>query len=372
MSGLFEFFNATAIGGTALINSTVRGRYGPQTLAAAGGAGYMLYMIANALAGTDENDEDRLASVNGRLYTNNFVFQYGDEPTDRLQFGIGFGPVAVAISSGIQLARSQMGHQGIKEGFDNATAAFTGQANILPLSQISPTESPVQFGFDSATPSVLKPFYQLATNMSSLGLPIRSDFPGADFGDASASFSGRYNSSGELYEETSELLRQLGIMDIAPESMRHLTRSYLGGVSYAIESVFENYQAATGNLDGEYNLKNGLYPARQFFASTYGQQRQTFYQKFNRVADLADRLSGLERSNLGDSAEAERYRSSDVYQNNIDLFEETDLELGRINDRWRDTIRDDTLSAGEVRAARRERDNERAQVEQQFIEAFQD
>jgi hypothetical protein len=325
-------------------------------------------MLLNALAGKDDEDNDRMGQINGRLFTNNLVFQYGDEKDERLQFGFGFGPIASSLSTGIQLARLTLGHQNTGDTISNATGSFTAQANVLPLSGISPVDSPLGFAFDTAVPSVIKPFFQLLTNMSSLGIPVYSQWAGDWIGDG-ASLEGRLGGEGELFEETAQQLRQVGV-DINPDALRHLSRSYLGGLASLGESAFEQLQFARGQTEGEVNLKNAFYLPRQFFGSTYAQLDQDFYTQLDRVRSLDERITELRNRRLTD--EADRLAQSPVYRNNVALYKQADRELRALNQEFNARIQDESVPLNQRRALRQARDDARSRLMRQFLERFQD
>lgn len=370
LSGVFEFFRATAVGASALINSTLNGEYGRETAAAAFGAGVSLYVLASMFAGVDDEGEDRMADVNGKLLNNNFVFQYGDDKSDRIQFGLGFGPIAASVASGMQAARFMLGHQSGRDTVDNILGAASSQYQVVPTAGMSILEDPVAFVANSGTPSVLKPIYEVSVNMSSLGIPVRSDYPGADSGNMMDSFQGRYNSEGEMYDGISEALRNSGLVDVNPDNMRHLMRSYGGTMAYLIESLWENTKAVTEDEDFTYRKKAGWYFARQFVGSEFSQTPSDFYNHYSRVKTLDDRQKALTRA--GNQEAADQILNDDFYLNGIAAQKAAEKEIRAVNEEYSDILRADDTSTSEARQINRIREEQRQAIFKNYLDAVRD
>jgi len=310
------------------------------------------------------------AEVNGKLFNRNFVFQYGDSPRDRIQFGLGFGPIAAAASAGIHAARMSLGHQSLGQALDNSASAMKDQLTVLPTAGISPISDPSGFLFNSAVPSILKPWYEVANNMSSLGIPVRSDYRGSDSGDLNASFAGRFNSEAELYDDVTEALQNSGFADINPDDLRHVLRSYGGTVTSLIESVYENVRAVTSDEEFAYNKKAGFYPLKQFMGSEFSQTPENFYNHYNRVQTL-DTLIKNERKS-GDDEAADTIEDSDFYQDSIGAFDRAKKRMREANDRNREIFERDATSTAEKREVARIRDEERLDIFREYLDAVRE
>ena len=367
LSGVFEFFRSTASGNTALINSTLTGRHGRETMGMAFGAGLMIYSAATLFAGQDDEENDNLGKVNGKLYNNNFVFQFGDDNGDRIQFGLGFGPVAWALSAGMQTARLLNGHQSFDQTFENLSEGLVNQYNVVPSTGINLFTNPVEGGIDTITPSVLKPFVQVAFNMNGLGVPIRSDFGAGNTGGVLDSFQGRFNSEQEFYDSMTQELRNQGFADINPDNLRHVLRASFGGLTYMAESVFENFKYFTDE-DFSYNRKAGLYPIRNFFGSDFSQTPTDFYNHYGRMDQLDKRAAAHERT--GNPEAAAQIRSSEFYQNNLAQYESATARIREINDEHRDVFRNDATTTAEKRQVQELRDAQRYELFNEYLESI--
>lgn len=355
MSALFEFARATAVGSSALINSTLTGRYGKETAAATFGVGVGLYVMATLIAGVDEETgEDLMADVNGKLFTTNFV---GIVPgTDqRLQFGLGHGPMAWMMSTGIQFARQVMGHQSMEDTLENSLAGVQSLVNLVPTTGISPTDDPAGFIGSSVTPGFLRPWFEVERNMTSYGLPVSSDFAGAFSGDLTDSFQGRYNSEGEMYDQVTSYLSDQGLAEMNPDNLRHIMRSYGGVMTHVTESMFEIVKALSSDEEYAYNLKAMLYPFRNFIGSDFSQKSADYYRHRNRVLDLDARAKAFEKAGRLD--EAETIRETPFYQDNIDNAKAAKKRDDEINREYGPELRLRTGPTADTPGARNRRED---------------
>lgn len=370
LGALFEFARPTAVGATALIDSVLTGDKGAETAALAFGTGASLYMVASLFAGTDDDDVDNQGKINGKLFNNNFVIQYGDDPSDRVQFGLGFGPIAASMSAGIQAMRFGMGHQSLNDTFDNMISGTANQYTVLPLSGISPLGNPFAFVSNTVTPSLLKPLFEVNRNLTGLGLPVRSDYPGADSGDLTESFEGRYRSEQEMYESVTQALRNTGFAEINPDNLKHIMRGYGGTITHLLESGFENIKYATKDEDYAYDYKAGFYFSRNFVGSTFSQTPAEGYKLLNRVAVLDGRAKKFDKA--GSPDKADQIRDTEFYANNIEAYKDVNKGIKAINKRESDLLRADGTPLAQKRNALKGMDVDKYYLFKDFLENARD
>jgi hypothetical protein len=365
LSVFYAFARSAGVGTSALINSVLTGDYAGETLAITFGAGAGLYLMANMIAGYDEEEGiDELAKVEGKLYTTNFVMQFGDQ---KLQFGLGFGAPASAFSAGVQAMRYALGHQGLNNTFENMIAASEPTLNVSPfpvagLFAADPTLALI----GTALPSVTKPFYEVAVNLNGLGIPVYTDVVGAGQGDMTESFGVRYNSQQEMYDQITQHLSRNGYAEMNPDKLRHLMRSFGGSITYLVESAFENIKYATRDEDYAYNQKAGLYFARNFVASDFNQVSTDFYRHFNRMQELSQRVNALKQ--VGDTAGAQAIEQSDFYRQHKGSFERAQRQMVAINRRHRPQFINDNTTKAQKRNLQEVRDRERMQVYHLYLD----
>lgn len=370
LGAAFEFARATSVGASALINSTLTGKYGKETAAAAFGAGAMMYMTASLFAGVDDEGDDNQGKINGKLFNNNFVMQFGDSEKDRVQFGIGFGPIAASMSAGMQAARWMLGHQSMGNTFDNITSGIANQYQVMPTSGISPLADPIGFAANTAVPSILKPLYEVSTNMTGLGIPVRSEYPGAGSGDLTESFEGRYNSEQEMYEQMTQALSNAGLAEINPDNLRHVMRAYGGTITHMLESAFENIKYVTGDEEYAYNKKAGFYFLRNFIGSDFSQMPSDFYEHYGRMAQLDKRVKGFEERGELDKAAA--IKDNPFYADNIGSYKQTESRRTEINKEHRPVFRFGATSLAEKRNTQELRDAQLRQLYKDYLDIARD
>jgi hypothetical protein len=161
---------------------------------------------------------------------------------DYIKVPVGFGTVRLAWVAGVRAAR-------VAQGVDTPAAAVGMTAlsvvKMMPqgASDVNPTEDLSAFLVSTFTPGLARPVVQLAMNKDFTGRTITTALRKDQF----ASEQGRF-ATPELWKDMAEETRTWtgGLVDPAPEQLRHLAQGYMLGPLGAVLALTRDSEATGG------------------------------------------------------------------------------------------------------------------------------
>ncbi|MAX33834.1 MAG: hypothetical protein CME72_12305 [Halomonadaceae bacterium] len=331
----------------------------------AGGFGWSALM--RALSGEDEDGVNLWDKVPDHVKERNIVLMtgwLGGDPEDYVALPLPYGYNMFPLL-GTSLESFISGGKTLEESAVNLSLGIVGSFNPVGFEG---SDEALNAAAKSFTPTVARPFAQLAINENFFGGPIyKEDFA---FGGSSPDSSRSFRSTPEAYKTIAEFLNQMtggnkfetGFIDISPDTLQHLINAYGGGAwGFAEKSGDFAYRAATGDLEdietrripfvgrvmGEaddtygdqsrfYDRKDELYQRVNYLDSLRGPSRRQATQEtpsarrlYNRATDLASRLSKIR--DIRDRIEASERIPEAIKKQRI---ERQEARMEKLIDQW--------------------------------------
>lgn len=188
------------------------------------GLGALVYMMAMALSDDDELGRDRVATDDINRWTRYARFYIpGFEKPIQLPWGFGLGAFA---SSGAQMAALASGNASVKDVFNNIIEVGMDSFMPLPQSRINKFEQPAAWLMDTATPSILRPFFEWQMNIDALGREIYNN-RNTRMGDA---YTGGDNIP-QIWKSAARIMVEAtnGAVDVSPNTLYFFANNYGDG-----------------------------------------------------------------------------------------------------------------------------------------------
>jgi len=199
------------------------------------GMGALMYMMAMALSDDDELGRDRVATDDINRWTRYARFYIpGFEKPFQIPWGFGLGAFA---SSGAQMAALASGNASVKDVFNNIIEVGMDSFMPLPQSRINKFDQPAAWLMDSATPSVLRPFFEWQMNIDALGREIYNN-RNTRMGDA---YTGG-DSIPEIWKWAARTMVEAtnGAVDVSPNTLYFFASNYGDGAA-RLAQTFGNW-----------------------------------------------------------------------------------------------------------------------------------
>jgi hypothetical protein len=241
-------------------------------------AGAMMYAMAMSASDDDEMGRNKVAIDDMSRWTRYLRLPLGIFSSDPslkdkfLQLPWGFGPSAF-MALGAQTAALGAGNMKTADYFGNSLQILVDSFMPIPVSRISPVDSPANFFIDSAIPSIARPFTEYISNMNALGAPIYSN--------RQYKYGGAYtggDSIPEIYKDAAKSIFNMtdGDQNISPNVLYFFASNYADGVVNIASTARNLYLASQGKKDfdiksdsillNNYVGKASNYDARQYDA----------------------------------------------------------------------------------------------------------
>ena len=246
------------------------------------GLGALAYTMAYMTADDDDLGRNAVATDNMEQWTRFARFHVPRGISDamglkdplifQVPWGFGLGAFAAA---GAQIAGVVGGSQKITEALPNiATSVMLDSFVPIPVSRISPIESPDKWLLDSIAPSFFRPLLEFVMNTNGLGREINSTAQ-RRLGDA---YTGGDHIP-EMWKDASRYMHNAtdGYIDVSPNSLYFMTNSYIDGISRIAENMYGITDLAQGRKD--FNLKTDV----PLFGSFFGTRSSVDAREFARV-----------------------------------------------------------------------------------------
>lgn len=188
------------------------------------GLGALVYLMAMALSDDDELGRNRVATDDINRWTRYARFYIpGFEKPIQIPWGFGLGAFA---SSGAQMAALASGNASVKDVFNNIIEVGMDSFMPLPQSRINKFDQPAAWLMDTATPSVLRPFFEWQMNIDALGREIYNN-RNTRMGDA---YTGGDNIP-QIWKSAARIMVEAsnGAIDVSPNTLYFFANNYADG-----------------------------------------------------------------------------------------------------------------------------------------------
>ncbi|CAE6958543.1 LPD38 domain-containing protein [Paraburkholderia domus] len=295
--GAMYTFAGPALFDARRMAQSLRTPRGAAVLAAQFAAMYGLYGAMKAMGGTDEDGVARLDKV-PLSQTGRFLTMLDPDSPDGKgwKFPVGFGYARIALTLAAALHRYA---DGVDDGgtFASNIAKDGVLSNFSPIepTDVDPTKDLSAWAMQQFAPSLMKPLLQLAMNQNAQGSPIHKP---DEWTGNKLHFAEGFPGTSALFKGAAKELHDGTGVDVFPETLQHLLRSYGGnGVMEAVRAI-----QLMGEKSGT-DLTLGDIPGAQTFASKVMNQDVTDFRQ--NYAD-AQKL-GAERAYAQESGTLDRF-----------------------------------------------------------------
>lgn len=175
------------------------------------------------------------------------------------------------------------------------TSATKGSMSLLKIAMngVSPID-PSEQGILAFVPTLFKPVVEVAANVNFAGAPIMPSGPGTD---SLADHMKSWASTPQAYKDAAALINfisggwitkdGIGMVDISPETIEHITMSYSGGIGRIFQQMIT---LATSPVFGhEVGVKDVPVLNRLYGTTTY-QNNNALYNRYNDQINVAKAL----------------------------------------------------------------------------------
>jgi len=189
-------------------------------------AGAVVYLMAVAAAGDDEEDRNKILTDDMSRWTRFARFVLADDLVVQIPWGFGLGAFP-ALGAQVMGMTSQY-NSSMLDSLGNIIEIGLDSFLPLPVSRMNPFDNFSAWMMDTVTPSALRPIYQFTMNTNSFGYEIYNNRQ-TRINDA---YTGGDNVP-ELYKMAAQTLYEAtdGGIDWSPNTMYFMLNSYLDGVS---------------------------------------------------------------------------------------------------------------------------------------------
>lgn len=247
LGGLYLFFNPSIQGTKAMWDALAKGSHRGQAMALAGSLTLLALTLAELARGGDDADEEAWKRIPGYVKDRNLVIKMGAiQGTIPIPYGYG-----AFWSLGNILSDLSHGEDKTKAGIRFASSLFEQFSAIG--NPFAGNEADIKNAV-SLLPTALKPMMEIAMNRNSLGRPIMPEM--SPWNTAQPDSARRWRSTtGSLYDGIASGLNrwtggnayQAGAIDISPETLSYLWRTFTGGAGkFAIDSMGLGTRIAQG------------------------------------------------------------------------------------------------------------------------------
>jgi hypothetical protein len=250
------------------------------------GIGVAFYMLAFAGADDDDLGRNKVATDDINRWTRyGRIFIPGMKEPLQIPWGYGMGAFA---ASGAQVAAMMMGHASIKDGFNNILEIGMDSFLPLPQSRINKFDNFPAWLMDSATPSILRPFFEFQMNMDGLGRKIYSD---RRSGTVDAYAAG--NNIPELWKDAARILYRItdGAVNITPNTLYFFANNYADGITRLAQDGHGFATWATGQK--EFNPRTDTIVFDSFFGAPSNYDSRQFSALESQAEEMSQIISTL-------------------------------------------------------------------------------
>lgn len=175
------------------------------------------------------------------------------------------------------------------------TSATKGSMSLLKIAMngVSPID-PSEQGILAFVPTLFKPVVEVAANVNFAGAPIMPSGPGTD---SLADHMKSWASTPQAYKDAAALINfisggwitkdGIGMVDISPETIEHITMSYSGGIGRILQQMIT--LATSPAFGHEVGVKD-VPVLNRLYGTTTHQNNNALYNRYNDQVNVAKAL----------------------------------------------------------------------------------
>lgn len=274
------------------------------------GLGALVYMMAMAVADDDEMGRDRVATDDINRWTRYARFFIpGFEKPLQLPWGFGLGAFA---SSGAQMAALASGNASVKDVFNNIIEVGMDSFMPLPQSRINKFEQPAAWLMDSATPSILRPFFEWQMNIDALGREIYNN-RNTRMGDA---YTGGDNIP-QIWKDVAIFFSEIsnGSIDVTPNTLYFFANNYADGAA-RLAQTFGNFSYLAQG-EKEFDPRHDTLLFDSFFGAPSNFDAREFSSVEKQILEMEKRLNGFKDNPI---MEAKYMAANPMAEHLVDIY----------------------------------------------------
>ncbi|MCQ9120938.1 hypothetical protein MUU45_000756 [Rodentibacter pneumotropicus] len=216
--GFYAFLNPAIQGGKNNL-MFIRTRRGQVYLASRVLMGMMVYQLLSALAGDDDEAGGKMDSKGDLSREIRIPTPLGD-----IRIPVGYGAPQMAWNMAVNMMRYFNGQIHLSDAVGNIVAH--NAKSLMPVSpnETSVTKDPFAKIANTLTPTIFKPFVELATDRNAFGNKITPNWVNEKELHATQSKS----NTAKFWEDVAKTMYDVFGMDAHPESYQHLINAYKG------------------------------------------------------------------------------------------------------------------------------------------------
>lgn len=287
MNAAYLFFNASVQGLAASTHALFKGKHKYQAQALTASMAYIGYMAAMAFGGGDEEEYDEL---NDYTKERNIVIKNKEGWTKiPIPYGYGF-----AWNFGRIMADTQRHDELGKSPWRltaNAIQELTPFGDIVGGSEEGFESETVAFG---VLPTAAKIAAQPIFNRSSFsGTPLMPD----NFFDGSQPDRERMwrGTKGTVYDNTAGWLQDVMGVDVSPETLKHITRSFTGGAGALVDTTISSAMLKKEGV--ELDAQEKPFIRKLYTEITISDKRNNYYKAAEEAKRTAEQFNRIKNQN---------------------------------------------------------------------------
>lgn len=240
LKALYIFYGPAAAGVFRMLHTVLRSKNPYQTWALMGmysASAAFAYSLANAVAGQDDDGEDKYKKIDNYTFVKNSVIPTVSDGDSVPILPRAIGLETLIAAPGILAARMALGHTNTANALATMVRASLDNASFVAPAEIgdAPNATSVLGAvLNTITPSLIRPLSEIRYNQDSMGLQIYNGFKDED----SPWYMQARDNTDEIYVDMSKTMYDYLSVDIAPEAIKHAFVQYLGVFASATHRLY--------------------------------------------------------------------------------------------------------------------------------------
>ena len=333
------------------------------------GSGALIYTMALAMAGEDDEGRNKVATDNMAQWTRYARLPIpGTDTFIQIPWGFGLGAFA---AFGAQVAGAAFGKTGWGEMAANLVPVAMDSFIPIPVSRISPIDNPMAFVVDSIFPSIGRPFLEYTMNVDSMGRQIYKDKQ-TRFGDAYLS----KDQVPEIYKDVARWLvnttagSTLPLMpaDVSPSTLYFFANNYIDGLSRLfLNTPYNLGLVLAGQKD--FDIKRDAFVFDSFIGKAANYDARQFSSTERQIRDMERKINMFKTD---PTVYADYLDANPMAKTIVDTFNKQVAQLNKASSISKKLRLDSTLTPKELKEALEDSKLNENAIRRNIVEMFKD
>ena len=338
-------------------------------MAVMAGSGILIYTMALAMAGEDDEGRNKVATDNMAQWTRYARLPIpGTDTFIQIPWGFGLGAFA---AFGAQVAGAAFGKTGWGEMAANLVPVAMDSFIPIPVSRISPIDNPMAFVVDSIFPSIGRPFLEYTMNVDSMGRQIYKDKQ-TRFGDAYLS----KDQVPEIYKDVARWLvnttagSTLPLMpaDVSPSTLYFFANNYIDGLSRLfLNTPYNLGLVLAGQKD--FDIKRDAFVFDSFIGKAANYDARQFSSTERQIRDMERKINMFKTD---PTVYADYLDANPMAKTIVDTFNKQVAQLNKASSISKKLRLDSTLTPKERDEALKDSKLNENAIRRNIVEMFKD